>query len=181
MTVDHAVVVGQVHGNEAGVEQLVGLTIGGAIEVVMAVDVAVHARGDHEGITANTALIDNDVVYPVSDLMETAEQGLRLVVVVGAPDNVAGLDECQRILYGAFFGFVDLFVIFVCHSANLFPGDSPNFRSPKKELRQIQFNSPIIQISGTFFNREVLLKSGEMPGRVLCRFYNEGAKQRQHM
>jgi hypothetical protein len=113
--------------------------------------------------------------------METAKQGLRLVVVVGAPDNVAGLDECQRILYGAFFGFVDLFVIFVCHSANLFPGDSPNFRSPEKELRQIQFNSPIIQISGTFFNREVLLKSGEMPGRVLCRFYNEGAKQRQCM
>ena len=43
MTVDHAVVVGQVNGNEAGIQQLVSLTVGRAIEVVVAVDVAVHA------------------------------------------------------------------------------------------------------------------------------------------
>jgi len=125
MTVDHAVVVGQVNGNEAGIQQLVSLTVGRAIEVVVAVDVAVHAGGHHEGITTNAALVDDNVVNTVSDLMEMAKQGFGLVVVVGAPDYVTGVNHIQSVLHGAFFGFVDFFVIFASHSANLFPGGFP--------------------------------------------------------
>ena len=76
----------------------------------MAVDVTVHAGGHHEGITTDTALVNDNVVNAVSNLVQTAKQGLRLVVVIGAPDYVAGLDEIQSVLNGTIFWIRRLFL-----------------------------------------------------------------------
>ena len=115
------VVVGQVDRDEGRVQKLMSLAVDRAVEVVHGVYLAVHTRGGKEGILTDTGFVDPDVVNSVSDLVQVVEDNGGLVVVVGAHDNVAGLDKVQAVLDATLFLLVHFLVISVgiCHSIPL--------------------------------------------------------------
>ena len=84
--------------------------------------------------------------------MEMAKQGFGLVVVVGAPDYVTGVNHIQSVLHGAFFGFVDFFVIFASSFGKPLSGGIPLILQANICLSYYS-NKPIIPGHLCIFNR----------------------------